>query len=253
MKFLRGCNKLNKMLQLLQLCFHHPRSPSATSEVSFLKMIKVPSVVQELLQNDEVALEALLAGLLNFSAYADVIHKKVEKLTFKPVKRGTIVVSLTRLAKKGKLQPQLRPDVKITNIRLTSSLAGLSFKKTADLQRNLAVIHPFNISVNDLFAVTQGVGEITIICSEESKQELLKHIKAPIKSQLHNLAAITVQIPKEYIHIPNVYHVLISSLASKRINIVELVSTFTEISFVVNKEDMETAFKMLNMYFTKEK
>jgi len=216
-------------------------------------MIKVPEVVQELLQNDEVALEALQAGLLNFSAYADKIHKKVEKLTFKPVKKGTVVVALTRLVKKAHLAPQRKPDIQLTNLRLTSSLVCLSFKKTADLQRQLAVIHPFNISTNDLFSVTEGVTEVTIICSEDSLADILKHIKAPIKSQFSDLVAVTAQLPEEATHIPNVYHVLINSLASKRINIVELVSTFTEISFLVKKDDMETTLKALNLYFPSKK
>lgn len=215
-------------------------------------MIKVPDVVEELLLNDEVALEGLQAGLLNFSAYADKIHGKVEKLTLKPVKKGTVVVAIARLAKKGKFQSPLRPEVKLTNIKLTSSLTCLTFKKTPDLQRQLAVIHPFNLATNDLFSVTEGVSEVTLICSEDSLANILKHMKAPIKSQYNDLVAITVQLPKEYDAIPNVYHVLFTSLASKRINIVELVSTFTEISFLVKKEDMETAFKILNLYFNKE-
>lgn len=212
-------------------------------------MIKVPEVVKELLENDEVAIEALQAGLLNFSAYADKIHRQVENATFKKVMKGTVVVALSRLAKTTNVKPPRKPDVKVKNLKLTSSLACVSFKKTVDLQRKLAVIHPFTISTNDLFSVIEGVSEVTVICSEESLEELLKHITSPIKSKFTNLAAITAQLPEEYAHTPNIYHVLINSLAAKRINIVEIVSTYTEISFLVKKEDMENALKALNIYF----
>ena len=50
-------------------------------------MIKITDTVLDLISADELALEAMRAGLLNYSAYADKIHSQVENLTKKPVKK----------------------------------------------------------------------------------------------------------------------------------------------------------------------
>ncbi len=214
-------------------------------------MIKVTEIVADLIRSDELALESMRAGLLNLSAYADKIRPQVENATYKEVQKGTIVVALSRLSKNAALEPQLKPEVKVKNLKLTSSLVCLNFDKTADLQRKIAVLYPFQVTANEIFSVTEGLNEITFICSEESMDKIIRELKSPIKSQFSDLVAITLQLPEHYAQTPNVYHVLINSLAAKRINIVEVVSTFSEISFLVKKEDMEEAIKALNLFFKK--
>jgi len=51
--------------------------------------------------------------------------------------------------------------------------------------------------------------------------------------------------------VPNVFYVLFSALAAKRIVILEVVSTFTEITFLVKRDDMEQTLAALNTYFSK--
>lgn len=214
-------------------------------------MLKVSDIVADLIKSDELALESMRAGFLNLSAYADKIQSQVENATFKEVQKGTVVVALSRLAKDAARQSQLKPEVKVKNLKLTSSLACVSYEKTPDLQRKIAVLHPFQIASTDLFAISEGVTEITLICSENSLDEIIKKIKAPIKSQFSDLVAITLQLPEHYSQTPNVYFVLLNALAAKRINLVEIVSTYSEISFLVNKRDMEEALKALNLFFAK--
>ena len=69
-------------------------------------MITVSQAVSEIIQSDELASESLRSGLLNLSAYAGKIQKRIENITFKEVKTGTIVVALSRLTKT--LTPDLR-------------------------------------------------------------------------------------------------------------------------------------------------
>lgn len=212
-------------------------------------MIKVPEVVQELIQNDEVALEALQAGLLNFSAYADVIHKKVEKLTFKPVKRGTIVVSLTRLAKKiKKSSPLLKPEVTINNLTVKSPLCILTYMKTIEAQRRVATLHPFLVSSSDIFAITENLKEITLLCSNDALKIIKKHMGDTPKHETIDVAAVTITYAKKYAAIPNILFVFFATLAARRINLIEVFSTYTELTFIVKKNDMETVLQLLNIY-----
>ena len=62
----------------------------------------------------------------------------------------------------------------------------------------------------------------------------------PTKGHYDNLSAITVRfIEKDYIEVPNMIYTLVSALAVKHINLIEIVSTFTEISFIVSQQDIK--------------
>lgn len=216
-------------------------------------MIKVTDIVEQIVKSDELALESLREGLLNLSAYADKIHSQVENATFKEIRKGTIVVALSRLAKdiEADKTPPLKPQLKLNNIGVKSSLYGIVFDKTADIQRKISVLHPFQISIDDLFALSEGSSEVTLICTDKSKDKILSHFGAPAKFEFDDLVAITVQYSKDFAQTPNIYYVLISALAQKRINIVEIIANYTEVSFIVKKQDMEEALAALNMYFAK--
>ena len=214
-------------------------------------MIKVSDVVLELIERDEVALEALRAGLLNLSAYAEKIHRQVENTTKKPVKKGTIVVALSRATKTLSKTTTLLPDVRLTNLSITSSLAILSYEKTPETQRKVSVLHPFTLAIHDMFSVTEGPAEITIVCSEKAKEKLLKHFGGKPKAQYNDVVAVACELDKKLVDVPNVFYVLFSALAAKRIVILEVVSTFTEITFLVKRDDMEQTLAALNTYFSK--
>lgn len=218
-------------------------------------MITVTQAVSEILQTDELALEALRAGLLNLSAYALKISARVENATFKKVKKGTIVVALSRAVKHLPEAPLLSPHVALTNLGVKSALTVLTYKKTADMQRKISVMNPFILGIHELFAVTEGQEEITIICADSAKDLFLRHagINIKPKSQFHSVVAITASLKEKDIQTPNLLYTLLRTLAVKRINIIELVSTYTEISFIVKKEDMETALAALNVYFANKK
>lgn len=216
-------------------------------------MIKVTDVVLDLIQTDELALESLRAGLLNLSAFADKIQQRVENATKKPVQKGTIVVALSRIAKNIPKAAPLTPELRITNLSITSSLSVLSYDKTPEMQRKISVLHPFTLAVQDMFSVTEGPTEVTVICSEKAKDKLVKHFGSKPKAEYNDVVAVTCEIDRKIIDTPNIFHVLFNALATKRIDIVEIVSTYTGIVFLVRREDMEPTLSTLNTYFKKEK
>lgn len=215
-------------------------------------MLKITDTVLELIESDELALEAARAGLLNLSAYAGKIQPQVENLTKKPVQKGTVVVALSRIVKNAKNSiPALKPEVKLSDLSIKSSLSALTYDKTVEIQRRIAVLHPFQISTSDLLSITEGPTEVTLIVTEKSKEKIAKEMGIKAKSEIADLVAVTVAYKKELAQTPNLHFVLLSSLASKRIQIIQIISTFTETTFVVKKEDMEETIKSLNTYFSK--
>lgn len=212
-------------------------------------MIKVTDIVNDLIQTDELALEAMRAELLNFSAYADKIHSQVENLTKKPVQKGTIVVTLSRISKQAKsLSQPLKPHISLQNLSVKTPLCVLSFQKTQDVERRLSTLSPFLVSSSDLFGICHSQSEATLVCSEKATRVIKKHFDINPKREIINCAAVTLEISQNLADTPNVLYVLLSSLAQKRINIVEIISTYTEISFIVKAEQLEETVAALHVY-----
>jgi aspartokinase len=215
-------------------------------------MINISDTVSQVLHEDEVAQEALREGLLNFSAYAEKIQARIADLAMKPVKKGTIVVALTRIRNGMKEAPSLRQSVQFENLSVKSSLSVYTFEKTLEIQRKIAVLHPFLLPLNDLISITEGSSEVTIVVADKSSEMLKKHFSVDPLVQYSDAAAITVQFLKKFATTPNFLYSVFSILASKRINIIEVVSTYTEMTFIVKKEDMTGTLSAFNRYFVRK-
>ena len=217
-------------------------------------MIKISDVVQEVLYSSEVALSAFYEGFLNLSAYAKLIRKEVETRTKKPVRIGSIVVALSRLkkstAKTGRRKPLL-PETEIEDLSVKSGLVEVVFDRTRE---NLARLREFyrdpRINTSDFFMVTQGTGEITIVALEQAFPHII-HIARPArpKATIKNLVGLTARFDEKYLVIPNVVFAFVRRLALKHINIVEVVSTYTELTFIIDQKDLQEAFLALNELF----
>lgn len=221
-------------------------------------MIKISDVVRDILYSSEVALSAFNDGYLNLSGYAASIRKKVEARAKKSVRIGSIVVALSRLKKaesKTTKRNPLLPEVKIEDLSVKSGLVEVAFDRTREnLSRLRELYRDPAISAGDFFMVTQGTGEITIIALEGALPRIIAVARpAKPKAVIKNLVGLTARFDETYLKIPNVTFVFVRRLALKHINIVEIVSTYTELTFIIDQKDLQEAFLALNELFKTEK
>jgi|GEM_PF-337098 len=217
-------------------------------------MIKISDVVREILYSSEIALSAFNDGYLNLSAYAASIRPAVEARAKKPVKIGSIVVALSRLKKsegKAAKRKSLLPDVAIEDLSVKSGLAEIAFDRTAaNLGRLRELYRDPAISTGDFFMVTQGTGEITIIALDTALPHISRVMRpGRAKATIRNLVGLTARFDPKYLAIPNVIFTFVRRLALKRINIAEIVSTYTELTFIIDQKDLQEAFLALNELF----
>lgn len=201
-------------------------------------MIKIQPIVREIALKELEAYFALTNGYMNMSSYAHLIRPKVEALAKKQVTITSLVVSLSRLRKEFKKEKPLIRDVPIKNITTKLPLSEIVYENTNKFIEKLDSLHK-DISVlqEDFFTTTIGAAEVDIICSSNLENKVLKHFKMKPKITNHNLAAIGVSYGPEVFGMPNVFFSLLSVTARARINIEELVSTPTELIFIVAEKD----------------
>ena len=201
-------------------------------------MIKIQPIVREIVLGEIEAYFALTHGYMNMSSYAHRILPLVEERTKKQVTITSLVVSLSRLRKEFKKEKPLIQDVTINNITTKLPLSEIVYENTEASLLKLESLHKkISITKEDFFTATIGTSEINIISSSGLENNVTKHFGVRPKIINNNLAAISISFGSGYSNIPNTFFSLISITARWRINIEELISTFTELTFIVAEKD----------------
>ena len=215
-------------------------------------MLKVSEIVKDLVLKSEIALTSLRGGYLNLSAYAKKIRPEVEELTKKSVTNGSIVIALSRFAKEldrtSNNKDTLLPKIILDNIVVKSDLVEFALEKTREnIKLMQRLYQEKEVNMEGLFMISQGIGEITLITTKENIKILEKILKnARPKAVIDRLVAVSVTFNKKQLETPNIIFALVRTLALKRINIIEIVSTRSELAFVVRQADLQNTFITLN-------
>ena len=139
-------------------------------------------------------------------------------------------------------------------MNIKSPLVEISYDRTAKLFETASKLNQKLLPENGFFTITYGLSEISLLVSANLKNKILEYFSVRPKGIYEDLVNITVRFNEEnYIEVPNVIYTLLSALAGKRINIIEIISTFTEISLIVKEKDMQQTVSALKHFFDRKK
>jgi aspartokinase len=210
-------------------------------------MITITSALEELLQKTDSIPFGTPVDLLNVSALARILRPQVEKMLQKPVKHGTLVVCLNRVLERSERGGNLPPKVELENFSIQSGLVAITYPKTPDTLRALERIYQdAEFSQASFFAFTHGIGEVTIVAQKKLAPKIYAAFgdKQP-KFTMEHVGSLSVQFSEKYIKVPNVIFAILQSLASKQLNIVEIASTLTELTVILDEDDLDVALQVL--------
>jgi aspartokinase len=211
-------------------------------------MLTVADIVREIIQSTPFLGEGLTDGILNLSAVARKIQPQVVEKLQNEVKTGAIVMALKRLStqmsarNKGSLRLKTLGDFTVR-----SHLVEFTFSNSESLiesQKKLlrAIERYRGVFLN----LSQGVNETTIVCStniEKVAEEAFREERLVIR--FPGVSSITLQLTKEIVDTPGVYFAILRSLALEGINVVEVISTYMELTLVLYQKDIDRAFSLL--------
>jgi hypothetical protein len=230
--------------------------------------VSVPQAIKEILASNNVYLQALLAGIANYTAMAQKIKPDVEKLTTSNVNVGTIVVAIKRLV--DSLQKDegtenesglknIIPIIEGVRMSLTGSMIDIDFNESkfghlSDIFDELflkEISHNYNVFQTDkqIRLLAEDIQEIRNIVSSGSKK-----FDGSIKG---GLSKITITMPPivNGSDNNNKYYNFISSVSdiiyNSRIKVQDAFFTPREIVLVLNDKDAVRAYELLRPTITK--
>jgi hypothetical protein len=208
---------------------------------------KISEAILSILYQDDIALLALQRGLLNSSAYARQIKLQVEELTLKDVDEKTIAAELPRLVETLDSNFVL-PKIELSSISMHTNLAEVAYEKT---EQNLTKIKNLYLQLGPIqktfITITEGLTEVAIIAEKGIAlkfKELLSDI--PPIYYGDNFVGVSVKFDLKYIELPQQIVQLVKRLTVKNINIIEVVSTPTEMTFIVEHKNAQLALQQLS-------
>lgn len=213
-------------------------------------MLKISDAVATTLLQDMEALHVFKADCLNLSAYAKKIQPTIMQMVKKDVQVGSIVIALTRLRTLVQQQPNLHPLPTAMNMSVRSGLMELVYERTDhNVQYFNQAQQQLQTSTEDFLIATQGIAEITLIIDQKKLTELQSiFTNITPRFTLPNLSALTLRTTSKDIYTPNVFFTILRPFALEQINIIEIISTYTEITLMFEQKDVQRGFKVLEQF-----
>jgi hypothetical protein len=209
----------------------------------------IKRAVELVLENKHFVLENLSKNLINLSALARDIQPQVESLVEKKVKRSAIVMAIKR-ASKEVISPdphtgEIKSNVK--NITIRTNLVERTYENSPTiLGCYTKLINKTDNLDNSFCNLAYGVSEATLIVSKNNLPIVDKLFeKEKLISNIDSLAAMSIQLPEEVIGITGAYYQILKALAWENINVVEIFSTYTELTLIFHVGQVDRAFSVV--------
>lgn len=217
-------------------------------------MITVADAVANIVKHSPLLEEGLSRGLMNTSAVARDLREEVEKRTFKGVTEGAIIMSLQRLSAtlhKLSYSPRVfegTPDMVIRSNLFEYTIAN-SLTLTGKQQQLLTLVG--GRSNRDFLTITSGVFETTIIASDNLYDNIHTILQGEMaQGEIRGLASITLRLTKDIVVAPGSYVQILRLIAWEGINVIEVVSTYLELTLILKQEEVDRAFSVLKNTFS---
>jgi hypothetical protein len=210
-------------------------------------MISVRQEVEKILQESPFVEDLMTEGLINLSSYARKIQPTLEERLGKPVSVGSIVMSLKRLGPKLSKRGKIEVGDYIEDIIVRSGLVASTYENLDSLTAGLKTIVDKFAARKDLFVnFSRGNFETTLTCNQSILPEITKILKSEtLVSKFDNIGAITIKLVAQTTETNGVYYSIFKMVANRGVNIIEVISTFKELTILVSEDELDKAFTAL--------
>ena len=211
-------------------------------------MVTVSHFVEKIIEQKPFIQEALSSGIINNAALAEQMLPEIEKELKKKVKFSAVNMAIRRLSEKLEQSFIVKAKFdKNSDITVKSDLIEITVYKLEDVQKYVGELYNIvDFKGGDLLTITQGLHEVMVITNQRYEKKILKLFpKRIIKKSIKNLSSLTINIPEESFENVGLFYIVTRALNWENISIVDIVSTFTEMTFIIKEKDTARSFNVL--------
>ena len=218
-------------------------------------MVSISEAAREIIKKKPLLEDFLSKGIINYNSLALDIEKEIQTLVGKEkVKISSIAMALRRIGEHyrktvdNEISKKLKEFVN-TNTTIQYDLFELTINisEIKNISHLISKIYnTIDTSEGDFISITKGRTEITIITNMKLRNKILELLTTgDIKDEILDLAALSISIPDDSLKTKGLFYYFTKALTLEGINIIELVSTYTEMQFILDEEDVHKATALI--------
>ncbi len=214
------------------------------------KSANITKIVENLLDKWPFIHDLFKMDAANYSGIARTIVTKVEKEAGNPVKINAIIAAIQRYAQKIKrklLSKEIFDIISRFSLTLKNDMISITLKRM-EKSYNLILesYKKINWESGERILIFQSESEISCLLDKKNADLLLSNIQKELENVEENLSILIVKTPPEMVEVPGVLYYLIGFLSRTGITLIDFVTTYREIIFVVYDKDAAKTYEILD-------
>ena len=209
----------------------------------------ISKIVKKLTDEQPFLLEALKRGIIHIGNLAAELKPKIESELGKEVKESAIIMALRRYTEgiKERIDVNDRPQLDC-EITMKTNICDFNVIKTPTLLQQIKTFYSIvDLDRGDFLNITVGNHEVSIAISHKHHDRIEKLLKGEkVLGKQADLVALTIVFNGDFFHTPGITYQIMQALAWKNINLLEIISTMTELTVVINKKDSIKGYEALH-------
>lgn len=209
-------------------------------------MVSISHIVEKMVKENPSLEISLAKDLISYSKLARYLNKEVEKELGKKVNDSAIIVAIKRLKEKSEHLYERKKTFYALELNTTSNLMEITIGKSATLSFTMKKLYEISeLEEGCILNVSHGNNQTTLVFSERIEKKVREMIQGEkMISELKGLAQLSIRFDEDMFKTPGYVVYTLKELSWNNINIVEIVSTYTELIVIIEKEDLTRAYEI---------
>jgi aspartokinase len=210
-------------------------------------MVTISHIVQKLVDKKIFIQESMNKNIISFASLAKQIQPEIEQELKRPVKQHAIEMALRRYSEHIKQTHKTIYFDYSSDIIMKTQICDISVQRTPSFLKKIKNLYDVvDFEKGDLLNIIHGSSEVSIVTNERYKQRFLDILKNEnIVNVEEELVSLTMTFSKDFLYTPGVIFNIIRNIAWENINIFEIISTNTELTFIIHKSNAMDGYKAL--------
>jgi len=210
-------------------------------------MVTISHVVQDIINKHVFLQEAINHGIVSYNKLAENIKPEIEKELGKKIKHNAIVMSLRRYAEKLEKKEERISFNYFRELLLKTDICYIVIEQAErSLSRVQGLYDEIEFKLGGIFNVIQGNYEIGVITNSRYKEKFLELLKEEkILRVVDDLVVISLTYSHDLSFTPGILYNVSRFIAWENINILNVLHTPKELSFVISKKNAMRCYNTL--------
>jgi len=210
-------------------------------------MVTIARIVEKMIKENPSLEIALSKDIISYSKLARYLREEVEKEFGKKVNDAAITVALKRLRERSGKLFEKKGEFYALELNTGSNLMELTIGKSGRLPQQMKAIYELpELEEGCIMHAIHGNNQTTFVFTDRLEKKM-KGLMAGEKllSEIHGLAQLSIRFDEKMFETTGFIVYVLKELAWNSINLVEVVSTYTELIIIVRKDDLLSAYKIV--------